>query len=128
MAGERVRELIPFFHVADVRASICFYEKLGFAVRETYEHEGSLDWAALEADRARLMLAQATAPIDPDQQAVVFYLYSDDLAGLRARLVAAGVAARRDEDDTPGPRQEMGVRGSRRILPDDRQIQRRRRV
>ena len=33
MAGERVRELIPFFHVADVRASICFYEKLGFAVR-----------------------------------------------------------------------------------------------
>ena len=33
MAGERVRELIPFFHVADVRASICFYQKLGFAVR-----------------------------------------------------------------------------------------------
>jgi hypothetical protein len=46
------------------------------------------DWAALKSRDGRL-LARATDPIDRRQQAVLFYLYSDDLAGLSEQLAAA---------------------------------------
>jgi predicted lactoylglutathione lyase len=104
-----VSDLVPFVHVADIQRSIAFYERLGFTVRATYEPKRRLVWAALENASARLMLAQADAPIDPRQQAILFYLYAHDLAALRERLVAAAVAAGEIEDGTPGPRREMQV-------------------
>jgi predicted enzyme related to lactoylglutathione lyase len=106
---EQVSALIPFVHVADLQRSIAFYESLGFAVSDTYEHGGQLDWAALESRDARLMLARASAPIDARQQSVLFYLYSEDLAALRERLLAKGVAVGAIRDGTPGPRREMGL-------------------
>jgi Glyoxalase/Bleomycin resistance protein/Dioxygenase superfamily len=72
MTGERVRNLIPFVHVADVARSIAFYELLGLKLKDTYEHGGQLDWAALESDDAQIMLARASAPIERDKQAVLF--------------------------------------------------------
>jgi Glyoxalase/Bleomycin resistance protein/Dioxygenase superfamily len=106
----RVRELIPFVHVADVNRSVVFYELLGFTVTDAYRRrDGELDWAALESASARLMLARADAPIEADRQAVLFYLYSEDLAELRQQLLAAGIAAGEIVDGTPGPKQEMGI-------------------
>jgi hypothetical protein len=48
-------------------------------------------------------------PSDPDHQRVLFYLYSRDLATLRAQLGAAGIDAGAIEDGSPGPREEMRV-------------------
>ena len=109
-AGESCRPegLIPFVHVADIERSIAFYETLGFGVTDTHRHEGRLDWAALRAGGAALMLAQGT-PVDAAAQGVLFYLYSRDLAGLRAALVRAGIAATAIGDGSPGPREEMRV-------------------
>ena len=56
-----------------------------------------------------LMLAQDDARIDHRAQAVLFYVYAHDLAGLRDHLVAHGVAAGEIVDGTPGPRNEMRV-------------------
>src|SRR4051794_20667348 len=109
MPADRVSDLQPFVHVADIRRSIAFYEQLGFELRDTYVHEGRLDWAFLVADRARLMLARATEPIDPSQQAVLFYLYADDLRGLREHLIAQGVPAGEIVDGSPGPEREMAL-------------------
>jgi catechol 2,3-dioxygenase-like lactoylglutathione lyase family enzyme len=109
VASERVRDLIPFVHVADVQGSIEFYEKLGFRVRDTHEHDGRLDWAAVESGKAQLTLARASTSIQPDQQAILFYVYSDDLAALRERLVGEGIAVSEIRDGTPGPRQEIGL-------------------
>jgi ketosteroid isomerase-like protein/catechol 2,3-dioxygenase-like lactoylglutathione lyase family enzyme len=106
---DRVRDLIPFVHVRDVERSIAFYERLGFAVTDTFAFGERLDWAALEAGSGRLMLARADAPVDPDAQAVLFYLYARDLFALRERLVADGVAAGEIFDGSPGPRVEMRV-------------------
>ena len=39
------------------------------------------------------MLAAAREPVEPDKQAVLFYIYCDDVAGFRAQLVQAGVEA-----------------------------------
>jgi hypothetical protein len=55
------------------------------------------------------MLAQATAPIDRRHQAVLFYLYSDDLPGFRARLESEGLPVGEIRDGTPGPRQELAM-------------------
>jgi len=109
MSGERVRNLIPFVHVTDVARSIAFYELLGFELKDTYEHDGRLDWAALESRDAQLMLAHASAPIERDKQAVLFYLHADDLAALREHLLAKGVTVGEIRDGSPGPAREMGL-------------------
>jgi hypothetical protein len=66
MTGDRVRNRIPFVHVADVARLIAFYELLGFERKDTDDHAGRLDWAALESGDAQLMLARASAPIERD--------------------------------------------------------------
>jgi hypothetical protein len=109
MNGADVSDLVPFVHVSDIERSIAFYERLGFDVQSTYKPGGRLVSVALENATARLMLAQATAPIDPDAQAVLFYLYARDLAALRKRLLAFGVSAGEIRNVAPGPEREMRV-------------------
>jgi hypothetical protein len=109
MSAEQVSGLIPFVHVRDPEASIGFYEKLGFRVRDVHPSKERIDWVALEAGTAQLMLARASAPIVPRQQAVLFYLYSEDLPALRRRLVEAGLAVGEIVDGSPGPNQEMSL-------------------
>ena len=89
-----VRSLVPFAHVANVPASIAFYEKLGFEVRNTFVPAGESDpaWAWLESDRARLMLGTADPPVTAGLQGVLFYLYCDDVPAARAAFERAGVA------------------------------------
>jgi hypothetical protein len=67
-------------------------------------------WAALESSDARIMLAFADAPIDPGEQAVLFYLYTDDLHSLQQHLRARGAKAGPIRHGTPGPKQEMRLR------------------
>ena len=98
-----------FVHVTDMRRSVAFYELLGFAVVDTFQPDGTLAWAFLQNGDARLMLAQRGAPIDHREQAVLFYLYAHDLAGLRDHLVAQRAAPGEIVDGTPGPKQEMRV-------------------
>ena len=58
-----VTDLVAYAHVADVHRS----------------------------GEARLMVAQAEAEIDPAAQAVLFYLFTPDIAALREQLLADGV-------------------------------------
>ena len=88
------KQLVALAYVADVRRSVAFYERLGFEVGNTHADPGSGEtlWAALERGNASLMLGKATAPVDAGQQAVLFYLYYDDIAATRAQLAASGLA------------------------------------
>lgn len=114
-AGESVVDLVPFILVADVERSISFYEALGFEVVKRYEPDGRLEFAGLEAtSSAKLMLARVdeVPETGPDAPTPGFlYLYTSDLEGLRARLLAAGHRA--DEigpGPGPGPTRQMCVR------------------
>ena len=107
MATDVVCDLIPFVHVKNVPRSIAFYEKLGLVACDTFKPRGTIVWASLKAESARIMLAQSEQALDPDKQGVLFYLYSVDLAALRARLISAGLKAGEIEDGSPGPKQEM---------------------
>jgi catechol 2,3-dioxygenase-like lactoylglutathione lyase family enzyme/ketosteroid isomerase-like protein len=105
-----VADLIAFVHVADVAASIAFYELLGFTAGDSHSIDHRLDWAALESGDAKLMLARADEPIHPGHQGVFFYLYAGDLAELQGHLRAHGVRVGAIGDGSPGPKREMRLR------------------
>ena len=78
--------------VADVPRSIAFYRRLGFELGSTVPGgAASPTWAELHRGPARLMLARASDPVDAHQQAVLFYLYFDDIATVHAALQADGL-------------------------------------
>lgn len=79
--------------VADVERSIAFYRHLGFEVGNTFAAEGATKpaWAWLYSDGAQLMVAAADEPVVPDQQRVLFYIYTDDVAAAHASLGKAGL-------------------------------------
>lgn len=90
----RTRSLVAFAHVASVERSIGFYADLGFMVKNAVVPEGQSApvWAWLESQQANLMVGLASGPIDASQQAILFYLYVDDIKQTRAALIELGHA------------------------------------
>lgn len=86
--------LVPMLHVESVLRAIAFYERVGFATRDTHTPEGRGEpvWAWLVSGGAQLMLALADTPVDHTRQGVLFYAYSDDLALFHRELSDAGLA------------------------------------
>ncbi|MBY0112764.1 MAG: hypothetical protein K2Y21_08080 [Phycisphaerales bacterium] len=110
-AAPRVTELVTFAHVADVGASLDFYALLGFSERNSLKgHDGVRFWAwadsidpASRVPTASIMFARASGPVDASVQAVLFYMYCDDVLGLRERLLAGGLADGGVFTGSPGP-------------------------
>lgn len=95
-----LRNIVAMLHVASVARAAAFYAQLGLDIANThYEPGGGRDdsadepvWAWLRSRHgASLMLARADGHIEPAAQAVLFYLYCDDVATMHAALAAAGV-------------------------------------
>lgn len=74
-----------------------FYGKLGFEVGNTFKEEGAQRpaWAWLYSDGAQLMVTAADEPVVAEQQRVLFYIYTDDVAAARASVAEGGL--------NPGP-------------------------
>jgi len=95
----RVDRLVPYVHVADVEASLAFYAMLGFAaVNVMRDDAGRAFWALAATQKGasgrgpgEIMFAQANPEVDPAVQAVLLYMYCDDVATLRAELLAKGL-------------------------------------
>lgn len=115
MGGQRVSSLVPMAHVADVGRAATFYEALGFREQASFTPPGDAEpaWVSLVSDRAELMLTRASAPVVPEQQAVLFYLYCEDVAKMHAQLSQAG--------HQPGPiaRPFYNPRGEFRLTDPD---------
>lgn len=95
--GQQVKSLVPLAHVADLAASLAFYGQLGFTVCNSFTPPSAdqPSWAYLTAGGAALMLGKADEPVVPEQQAVLFYVYCEDVPAMHAQLTAAGLG--------PGP-------------------------
>jgi uncharacterized glyoxalase superfamily protein PhnB len=98
-------------HVQNVSRSIAFYRKLGFEEGNTHTPEGRPDpiWAWLRSGGAHLMLGEAGEPVDPAQQAVLFYVYCEDVDAFRQELLQAGVEAGPIKKPFYAPRGEFRV-------------------
>lgn len=88
----QTRSLVAFAHVASVERSIKFYADLGFKVTNTVvpENQSAPVWAWMESERGNLMVGLASAPIDAAQQAILFYLYFDNIKQTHAALAELG--------------------------------------
>jgi catechol 2,3-dioxygenase-like lactoylglutathione lyase family enzyme len=107
-----VTSLVPMAFVASVPASVAFYSHLGFEVRNSFTPDGQTEpsWAYLTSGRAQLMVAKASEPVVPEQQAVLFYVYCEDVAALRDRLLGEGVKAGAIAHPFYAPRGEFRLR------------------
>jgi len=90
---EKLNSLVPLFHVKSVPRSIEFYKKLGFEVGATHVPEGESEpvWAWLRSGGAHLMVNVANEPVDPEQQAVIYYIYCADVKTFREEFIKNGV-------------------------------------
>ena len=102
--------VLPMAHVMDVARSIGFYQKLGFGVFKTYEHDGQLQWVCLSLDGVpQLMLTRSGRPMNPGAQDVLFYLYARNIAEYREQLRAQGIAVGELQYPFYSPRGEFRV-------------------
>jgi hypothetical protein len=92
---ERVHDLVPFVHVAKPERSVEFYRRLGLEPINSVADGDRLQWAFLRNERACVMLARASGPIDSGRQGVLLYVYARDLERFRRQLL--------DEALAPGP-------------------------
>lgn len=90
----QTKSLVAFAHVTNVVRSIDFYSGLGFMVKNSVVPDGHTVpvWACLESEKANLMVALASEPVDSSQQAVLFYLYYDDIKYTHKTLTELGHA------------------------------------
>ena len=106
----RVEQQIPMVHVEDVDRSATFYALLGYSVRSRFSgDDGRTNWVMLTSADARLMLARSSAPIVPEDQAVLLYMYSKDVWLLREHLLSHGLV---DSGDPPGEGNADKFRGA----------------
>jgi catechol 2,3-dioxygenase-like lactoylglutathione lyase family enzyme len=91
----QVRAIVAMLAVASVQRSIDFYAKLGFTVGNTFAPPGAAEpsWAWLQSGQAQVMVSKATEPVVASQQAVMFYVYCEDVAAARSELLGSGVEA-----------------------------------
>lgn len=88
----RIAHSTPMLHVAEIERSIRFYELLGFRLIDT-DRCTPIGWARLHCESGDIMFLRAERAIDAKAQGFLFYMYTPDLAGLRASLVEKDVAA-----------------------------------
>ncbi|HVN07406.1 MAG TPA: VOC family protein [Patescibacteria group bacterium] len=81
----------PLYEVAEIERSIRFYELLGFTVIDT-DRCTPLGWARMHCDGGAIMFLRADGPLNARGQSVYLAMYTPDLAGLRAHLLASGIA------------------------------------
>lgn len=110
-----LESLVPMAFVHSLTRSIAFYQKMGFTVGNTHTPQDANEpvWAWLTSGRAQIMLAQASEAVEPEKQAVLFYVYCPDVAAFRTKLIEAGLE--------PGPVQcpFYAPRGEFRVTDPD---------
>jgi len=85
----RMSRLVPMLPVKSVRASLDFYEKLGFTVEDRNDNWG---WAMLRLDECQLMLDQSiNAHADAPRDSVI-YLYPENVEEYHRQLRESGLA------------------------------------
>lgn len=92
-----VYRVVPYLHVADPEQSVAFYAALGFDEDGLFRKlDGQAIWASVKyADPSgavsEVFFARADAPVVPEQQAVILYMYSRDVRALRRHLLDRGL-------------------------------------
>jgi len=78
---------VPMIHVPDVRATVDWYEDIGFTVIDTYgDGSGGLSFAILSFGSSEVMFNSGGQPSTLHRREVDLYVYTDDVDDLYRRL------------------------------------------
>ena len=84
----RLKRLVPMQPVADMPASVAFYEKLGFTVASRNDDWG---WARMRCGDCEVMLDQSIRLHEDIPRTAVLYLYPDDVRNFHRRARENGL-------------------------------------
>ena len=81
------KKVVPMIHVPDVRATVDWYQGIGFTVTNTYGNDSDgLSFAILSLGSSEVMFNQGGQPTKRDRREVDLYIYSDNVDDLYERL------------------------------------------
>jgi catechol 2,3-dioxygenase-like lactoylglutathione lyase family enzyme len=111
-----VRAFVPLLKVADMQGSIDFYEKLGFAVSNSFGPKGGQpQWASLTAGSVEVMLGWSARSTRANLDE--FYLYCADVEQMHANVRELGLSPTSIRRPAFNPNGEFDV-----IDPDGRVV------
>ena len=82
-----LQQVTPMIHVPDVRATVAWYESIGFAVLGTNEDaDDGMNFALLSYGNSQVMLNAGGRLSHEDRREVDLYVRTDDVVRLHERL------------------------------------------
>jgi uncharacterized glyoxalase superfamily protein PhnB len=81
-----LQQVTPMIHVTDVRATVAWYQSIGFAVLNTFDAEDGMTFALLSYGNSQIMLSAGGRPPTEDRREVDLYVRTDDVDRLYERL------------------------------------------
>lgn len=80
-------KVVPMIHVPDVRATVDWYQDIGFTAIDTFSDDGEeLSWAMLSLGSSEIMFSEGGQPSTRNRREFDLYVYSDDVEDLYLRL------------------------------------------
>jgi len=79
-------QVVPMIHVPDVRATVEWYQRLGFVVQSTNECEGLMDWASLTYGDSEVMFNAGGQSSTATRRELDLYTRVPDVAAVYERL------------------------------------------
>lgn len=76
----------PVLHVPDVRATVQWYQAIGFTLLGTNEPEGAMDWARLQFGDGTVMFMEGGRRSDATRREVDLYVTVNDIDRLYVRV------------------------------------------
>ncbi len=80
------KKVVPMIHVPDVRATVEWYETLGFTVNFTHEEDGEMSGALLSFGNSEVMFNEGGRPSHDYRREVDLYVHVDDVDELYRSL------------------------------------------
>ena len=83
------KKVVPMIHVPDVRATVDWYQDIGFSVIDTYGDEGDgLSFAILSFGSSEVMFSSGGRSSTHNRREVDLYVYADDVDDLYEKFKA----------------------------------------
>jgi uncharacterized glyoxalase superfamily protein PhnB len=80
------RNVTPMIHVPDVRATMEWYQSIGFTAVRWNDEEGVVDWALLTYGEGTVMFNIGGKPSTAERREVDLYVYAENVDDLYAKL------------------------------------------
>jgi uncharacterized glyoxalase superfamily protein PhnB len=82
-----VEKVVPMIHVPDVRATVDWYDSIGFTVTDTYDDGGEgLSFAILSFGSSEVMFSSGGQPSNQKRREVDLYVYVNNVDDIYGKL------------------------------------------